>query len=344
MTNFLLPVTVVILVIVLLLLWKERHRARRIEGRIRVEDALKHLYFCDLETRRPTLASIAGRVQISENQAAGLVREMQERGLIRMNDATIQLTAEGRAYALHIVRAHRLWERHLADETGYDATSWHIQAEEIEHELSPTDTAELAGRLGYPLTDPHGDPIPTVRGELAGPQGSPLTTLAPGAIARIIHLEDEPDDIYAQLATLGLYPGMLVQRLEDASEQVCILTDGVEHLLPPIAAVNVTVVPVSAPVATVAAATLVDLSPPDAGRVVGISQRCRGAERRRLLDLGIVPGTVIAAELVSPIGDPIAFRVRDTLIALRREQACLIQIERLPAQKRATVAQHRKMA
>ena len=50
------------------------------------------------------------------------------------------------------------------------------------------------------------------------------------------------------------------------------------------------------------------------------------AERRRMFDLGIMPGTMIASELHSPLGDPTAYRVRDALVALRREQAELIEI------------------
>lgn len=42
---------------------------------------------------------------------------------------------------------------------------------------------------------------------------------------------------------------------------------------------------------------------------------------RRLADLGFVPGTRVACELVSPAGDPVAYRVRGTLIALRRRDA-----------------------
>lgn len=54
-----------------------------------------------------------------------------------------------------------------------------------------------------------------------------------------------------------------------------------------------------------------------------------GNNHLRLMDLGILPGTHIQAELVSPLGDPTAYRVRQTLIALRREQASHIEIERM---------------
>ncbi len=51
-----------------------------------------------------------------------------------------------------------------------------------------------------------------------------------------------------------------------------------------------------------------------------------GLARRRLMDLGILPGTVLQAELRSPMGDPVAYRVRGALIALRKSQACEIEI------------------
>ncbi|MEJ5261089.1 MAG: FeoA family protein [Ignavibacterium sp.] len=57
------------------------------------------------------------------------------------------------------------------------------------------------------------------------------------------------------------------------------------------------------------------------GIVLGIAKSLRGQQRRRLMDLGIVPGTEIEAELASITGDPVAYRVRGTTIALRKEQA-----------------------
>ena len=56
---------------------------------------------------------------------------------------------------------------------------------------------------------------------------------------------------------------------------------------------------------------------------------CAGANRRRLMDLGLLPQTRVQTELISPMGDPIAYRVRETLVALRREQANQIEIKPL---------------
>ena len=71
---------------------------------------------------------------------------------------------------------------------------------------------------------------------------------------------------------------------------------------------------------------LADLRYGESGRVLSISQQFEGMVRRRLLDLGVLPGTVITAEMRSPSGDPTAYRIRDAVIGLRAEQARMINI------------------
>lgn len=52
-----------------------------------------------------------------------------------------------------------------------------------------------------------------------------------------------------------------------------------------------------------------------------------GNMRRRILDLGIVEGTNIKPVLRSPLGDPTAYEVRGSIIAIRKDDAKLIFIE-----------------
>lgn len=54
---------------------------------------------------------------------------------------------------------------------------------------------------------------------------------------------------------------------------------------------------------------------------------CNGNIRRRLLDLGIVKGSKITPVFKSPSGDPTAFEIRKTLIAIRKEDSCLINLK-----------------
>lgn len=53
---------------------------------------------------------------------------------------------------------------------------------------------------------------------------------------------------------------------------------------------------------------------------------CKEKIRRRLLDLGMIKNSPIKAVLKSPSGDPIAYEIKGTLIALRKEDSCLIEI------------------
>ncbi len=61
---------------------------------------------------------------------------------------------------------------------------------------------------------------------------------------------------------------------------------------------------------------------------VGISSACQGLQRRRLLDLGLVPGTEVTAVMKNPTGDPTGYRIRGAVIAPRNDQADLIRVQR----------------
>ena len=62
------------------------------------------------------------------------------------------------------------------------------------------------------------------------------------------------------------------------------------------------------------------------GRVASVE--AEGAMRRRLLDLGLIPGTPVTCVARSPAGDPSAYLVRWTVIALRRRDAAGVVLER----------------
>ena len=305
-------------------------RASRLTERVLVEDALKHVYTCESIGRVSTLESIAGQLEVSTGKAAGLLSRLVDLGLVRSEEAGPRLTDVGRDSALRLVRTHRLWERYLADRTGVPAGEWHAEADQMEHALSAAEAEELAARLGHPAWDPHGDPIPTPGGELPEVERLTLAGAAPGRTVEIVHLEDEPREIYDALLADGLGLGARLDVLERSDRVVRVRARGREWPIAAVVARNVSVrlLPAGAS-ADRPAETLLDLSQGDTGRVVDLSPACRGSQRRRLLDLGVVKGTEIVPELVSAGGDPVAYRIRGALIALRREQAEWIRIERV---------------
>ncbi|MCZ6702001.1 MAG: FeoA domain-containing protein [Ignavibacteria bacterium] len=300
-------------------IWKNR---KSISKRVLIEDSLKHLYNCEYSNINCTLNSIAGSLSIPADDAVQLIARLESMSLITSHEKGLRLTSEGRSYALRIIRVHRLWERYLADETGVDEADWHTVAEEIEHEISQDEADELSAQIGNPVYDPHGDPIPSSGGDLPAKKGRPLNSLRPGEFARIIHVEDEPHAIYTQLLAEGIYPGMQVKMMAITNERIIFIANGEEVVLAPLFAKNITITPIREEVTVKGKfIKLSSLAIGEKGVVLGISKRCRGQQRRRLMDLGLVPGTVVEAEMKSIGGDPVAYRIRGASIAIRKKQA-----------------------
>ncbi len=292
-----------------------------------IEDALKHLYDCEYRMLVCTRQSVAGALGISGDDAAAVLLKLETLGLLKTLGDGLQLTGDGRSYALRIIRVHRLWERYLADETGMAETQWHAEAEHAEHVMTLDEADALSAQMGHPRFDPHGDPIPTSSGDLPTPRGHSLTQLQPGGRGQIVHIEDEPNAIYAKLVAQGLYPGVKILVLDKRDDRIRFEADGVENVLAPVVAANVTVVPLTAEVPMEGPhESLADLKLGESARVAGISRTCRGQQRRRLMDLGIIPGTLISAEIRSASGDPTAYCIRGATIALRNKQARMIHI------------------
>jgi len=243
-------------------------------------------------------------------------------GLVSAKKDALVLTSEGRSYALRIIRVHRLWERYLADETSVTENEWHINAEEVEHTLTPQQADLLAAKIGNPVFDPHGDPIPTADGELPAKRGKLLTEMQPGEFANIIHIEDEPNAIYSQIIAEGLFTGMQIRMADVSDKRIEFVANGELSVLSPLIAKNITVgiiqleKPIEGKFKSLAA-----LKIGEKGVVLGIAKSLRGQQRRRLMDLGIVPGTEIEAQLEAVTSDPVAYKVRGSVVALRKQQA-----------------------
>lgn len=308
-------------------LWAKLKRGNINSQRVILEDALKYLFDCEYRKHPCELSSLAGNLNVSMDKTSRLVEKLLKLGLINQENQNISLTDTGRSYALRVIRVHRIWERYLADETSIAQADWHNEADRLEHEVTTEATEILAAQLGNPVFDPHGDPIPSVSGALPENRGIPLSRLQEGDFGRIIHIEDEPKSIYEQLIVEGLYPGMTIYVTDVAENRITFATDGDECALTPLFASHITVEPIAGALSESGRQkSLSSLGLGESAVITGISPNCRGQQRRRLMDLGIVPGTEITAELKSASGDPTAYRILGTTIGIRKQQAAMIFI------------------
>lgn len=305
--------------------------------RVRQEDALKHLLDCDESGRGATVDSLAGALTQPRGEAAEILGQLRGRGLATVSGDAHHLTEDGRLYALQVVRTHRLYETWLARETNTPAADWHREAHKAEHHLEADEVDAMADRLNNPRFDPHGDPIPTREGEMPRRVLTSLASWPDGRAARIEHIEDEPESLFLHAEALAFAPGTRlddVRHLEDGS--IDCRVEG-RHLNIPAAVATLIHVagpcPEDQPPACLA--RLSDLPVGGEALVYALAPSCTGAERRRLLDLGVVPGTRIRCEFASPFGTPRSYDIRGALIALRDHQAERILIHQPMAEKTA---------
>lgn len=297
--------------------------------KVLLEDALKFLFDCEYRSNSCNLKNLSGNLKIPTDKTRHILDKLLTMGLISINEQAISLTDTGRSYALRIIRVHRIWERYLADETSVAQVEWHNEADKLEHFVTHEETEKIAAQMGHPAFDPHGDPIPSAEGEMPAPNGISLSRMKEGQIGRIIHMEDEPKSIYEQLTVEGLYPGMQVYVTDVADNKITFAADGDECVLTPLFADHITVEvltekePVSQKYEL-----LSSLGIGEQAEVVGISPNCRGQQRRRLMDMGIVPGSFISAVIKSASGDPVGYRVLGTTVGIRVREADMIFINR----------------
>lgn len=290
--------------------------------RVLIEDALKHIYDCEYNNSSSNINSIAGNLHISTDKAAKVISKLEELGLVEVDAEKVSLSEDGRSYALRVIRIHRLWERYLADNTSVNAADWHTEAEDAEHLLTDEQANQLAAEIGNPLVDPHGDPIPTPEGLIKDKRGVSLSNLQVGELGRIVHIEDEPQSVFSQIVASGIHSGMQIRLTEVSKNKIMFIAEGEEIILSPLIASNITVIPEKkSEEYSHHTPTLASLKSGEEAKIIGISKACRGAQRRRLMDLGIVNGTTIKYQMESAGKDPIAYIVRGAIVALRKAQA-----------------------
>ena len=242
----------------------------------------------------------------------------------------LELTEKGEQHALKLIRAHRIYEQYLAEHSGYAPTEWHQRANRMEHVISDEEQSRIASLLGNPLFDPHGDPIPTQSLAMM-PNDTCELPLKEHTWWRITHVEDDNNKLFKQIADLGLTKDSMIYITEINSTSFSFRYEGEQMCLPLVALEAMNRVEVTKEEAEsmpeTRAQRLTTIEANEQATIVGLSPSCRGALRRRLMDLGFVKGSRIAIDMESPMKNPVAYVVRGTAIALRHDQAQYILIQ-----------------
>src|ERR671937_2342463 len=144
-----------------------------------------------------------------------MVKRLHELGLVsHVPYRGVRLTPDGVAVALEVLRHHRLLELYLAESLGVPWDRVHDEAEVLEHVLSEELEELIAVKLGDPVRDPHGDPIPSRDLEIVELPTDTLASLEPGARGRFVRISDSDPDMLRYLAERGIAPGAEFEVLE----------------------------------------------------------------------------------------------------------------------------------
>jgi DtxR family Mn-dependent transcriptional regulator len=193
-----------------------------------VDEYLEAIFELEEEGVRVIQARLAERLGISAPAVSEMMRRLQSDGYVTVGlDRTLDLTSEGRAWAVAVVRRHHLAERFLTDVLGLSWHRAHAEACRWEHVISPDVEELMVARLGRPLTCPHGNPIPEA--------GAPALALLPlsgtqaGDRIRLERVSEELEldqDALGYLEQHGFVPGALATVKVVAPDQTRLISLG----------------------------------------------------------------------------------------------------------------------
>ncbi|OHX65605.1 metal-dependent transcriptional regulator [Flammeovirga pacifica] len=294
------------------------------------EDILKSLFKSNEDGEELSSLKIKKEFNnLDELQIKQALESLIQQDDILMNEDKIIINQSGNKKAIQLIRKHRIYETYLAEKTGFSKENWHNKAEEKEHLLSNEEVDQMDKELGYPKFDPHGDPIPTKDGVLPKLKGRPLSKIQQNSLVKIIHIEDEPKEVYLELLKKDIHIGSLIS-INTINNKKIYTSESRNFEFSGDELKNIQVVIIeTAEVLPKNIYRLTDLKNDEKAIIHGLSQECRGINRRRLLDLGFVKGSNIEISMVSPMQDPKAYLIRNTLIALRKEQTNMILVKKV---------------
>ena len=180
-----------------------------------VEDYVKAIYEIQQHNSVVSTNDLAAQLAISPAAASKMMKHLASLNLVsREPYEGVRLTPSGEKVALEILRHRRLLELYLHKALGYEWDELSAEVERLEHVLSEEMEERIAQFLGDPLTDPHGDPIPTRDGVIAPLRGEPLSNAEAGDTLIILRVSDSDTEALRYLRKLEMRLGVTLEVVE----------------------------------------------------------------------------------------------------------------------------------
>lgn len=160
------------------------------------ENYLKAIFHLQKTDGTVTTNDVANELQTRPASVTDMLKKLKAQKLLLYEKYQgFRLSSDGRKVALQIVRKHRLWEYFLVEKLHFGWDEVHEIAEELEHISSKKLIDRLDEFLGFPKTDPHGDPIPDSNGKLTLARQVDLLNLPMNKLAEVSGIGDQSPEM-----------------------------------------------------------------------------------------------------------------------------------------------------
>jgi DtxR family transcriptional regulator, Mn-dependent transcriptional regulator len=194
-----------------------------------VDRYLETIYYIAAEGQVVRPGQLSSWLGVSAPTVSETLRRLERDGWIsQRTDRTVELTDEGSRVASTVVRRHRVLERWLVDELGFDWAAADLEAERIALTVSDEVIRRLDESMGTPTTCPHGNAIPgrdPGYGDLVSL--ADLEVGAPARVRRISEVAEHEGQILLQLlASYDIGEGCAVAvRARDSGQYAIAILD-----------------------------------------------------------------------------------------------------------------------
>lgn len=158
--------------------------------------------------------AIAERLCTKASSVTDMLQKLAEKKLLHYKKYQgVSLTAGGKKIAILVIRKHRLWEYFLVEKLKFGWDEVHDIAEQMEHIQSEELINRLDKYLSYPRFDPHGDPIPDVKGKIVHQKLIKLSEVEGSEKCKVMSVgsQGESAALLQYLEQMRIIPGCNIQ-------------------------------------------------------------------------------------------------------------------------------------
>lgn len=176
------------------------------------ENYLKAIFHLQKSDGMVTTNDVANELQTRPASVTDMLKKLKAQKLLLYEKYKgFRLSNEGRKVALQIIRKHRLWEFFLVEKLQFGWDEVHEIAEELEHISSKELIDRLDEFLGFPKTDPHGDPIPDSQGKFTLARQVDLLNLPLNKTGEVSGIGDQSPEMLELLSHKNIALGTRIE-------------------------------------------------------------------------------------------------------------------------------------